>query len=98
MPLKVLPIFSLAVADLLLALLWIIGGALWLRGIEDRKFCFAVSLFTVVSGSWYRGVADWMILSHKILVCMSVNLTVVYASVSYSIIKKTDLSGLLVGT
>ena len=28
---------------------------------------------------------------------MSVNLTVVYASVSYSVIKKTDLSGLLVG-
>ena len=28
--------------------------------------------------------------------CVSVNLTVVYASVSYSIIKKTDLSGLLV--
>lgn len=30
--------------------------------------------------------------------CVSVNLTVVYASVSYSIIKKIDLSGLLVGT
>jgi hypothetical protein len=74
---KVLPIFSLAVADLGLALLWIIGGALWLRGVENRQFCFIVSLLTVT------------------LVCVSVNLTVVYASVSYSIIKKTDLSGLL---
>jgi hypothetical protein len=74
---QVLPIFSLAVADLGLALLWIIGGALWLRGVENRQFCFIVSLLTVV------------------LVCVSVNLTVVYASVSYSIIKKTDLSGLL---
>ncbi|CAI8054987.1 hypothetical protein GBAR_LOCUS30006 [Geodia barretti] len=45
---KVLPIFSLAVADLGLALLWIIGGALWLRGVENRQFCFIVSLLTVV--------------------------------------------------
>lgn len=33
----------------------------------------------------------------QILLCVSVNLTVVYAALSYSIIRKTDISGILVG-
>lgn len=44
------PIFVLSLADLLLAVLWIIGGALWFRSISDRSWCFAVSLLTVVCG------------------------------------------------
>lgn len=47
--LQVHPILSLALVDLVVAILWIIGGGMWLRGIEDRNWCFAISLSTVVS-------------------------------------------------
>ena len=32
----------------------------------------------------------------QILVCVSVNLTVVYAMMTYSVVKKTDVTGILV--
>ena len=57
---QVHPIVSIAAADLCLAVLWIVGGAMWLRGIGDRQWCFAVSLFTVVSS--------------EVCVCFSVSL------------------------
>lgn len=43
------PIFMLSIADLLLSILWMIGGGVWLKGIEERVWCFAISLPTVVS-------------------------------------------------
>lgn len=46
---QVHPIFALSVADLILALLWMVGGTLWLRHAPSRSWCFAVSLPTVVS-------------------------------------------------
>ena len=49
---QVHPIFVLSIADGMLAVLWVMGGALWLRGgvSQNRVGCFAVSLMTVVSG------------------------------------------------
>ena len=56
---QVHPIFVLSIADGMLAVLWVMGGALWLRGgvSQNRVGCFAVSLMTVVSvcvcvGEW----------------------------------------------
>ena len=49
MLLQVHPIFILSVADLLLSLLWVIGGGVWLRKFNDRVWCYAISLPTIVS-------------------------------------------------
>jgi len=46
--LQVHPIFAISVADLMLALLWMVGGTVWLRQAPSRSWCFAVSLPTVV--------------------------------------------------
>ena len=46
---QVHPIFMLSIADLLLSLLWMIGSGVWLRGIEQRVWCYAISLLTIVS-------------------------------------------------
>lgn len=47
---QVHPIFALSVADLMLALLWVVGGTLWLRQTPGmhKTWCFAVSLPTMV--------------------------------------------------
>ncbi len=45
------PIFMLSIADCLLSLTWIVGGALWLLGgvrYSERVACFTVTLCTVV--------------------------------------------------
>lgn len=46
---QVHPIFAISVADLMLALLWMVGGTVWLRRAPSRSWCFAISLPTVVS-------------------------------------------------
>ena len=46
---QVHPIFVLSLADLLLALLWVVGAILWFRGAPTKEWCFAASLPTVVS-------------------------------------------------
>ena len=48
---KVHPLFVLSIADLLLSLLWGVGGLLWLVRSEDLKrgWCMFVSLTTIVS-------------------------------------------------
>ena len=45
---QVHPIFALAVTDLLLSIMWIIGGIAWLRRLEKRVLCFVISVPTVV--------------------------------------------------
>ena len=46
---QVHPIFVLSIADCMLAVLWVVGGALWLTGVShNRVWCFAVTLLTVV--------------------------------------------------
>jgi len=49
-------IFMLSIADLLLAVMWVVGGAMWMSGGIDhtnhnRVGCFTVLLMTVVSAS-----------------------------------------------
>ena len=58
---QVHPIFVLSIADGMLAVLWVVGGALWLKGgvSQSRVGCFAVSLMTVVSMCGWVGVG-WM--------------------------------------
>ena len=97
------PIFILSLADLLLAMLWIVGGALWFRSAPDRSWCFAVSLLTVVCGPASLREYCWVQCSHvlgvcvlQILVCVTVNLTVVYAALMYSTLKKIYVFGMLV--
>ena len=48
---QVHPIFVLSIADLMLAMLWLLGGGLWLRRDVNmsRVWCFSASLMTVVS-------------------------------------------------
>ena len=46
---QVHPIFVLSIADLLLSVLWLLGGGAWLGGFKQRNWCYALSLFTVVS-------------------------------------------------
>ena len=48
---QVFPIFIISIADCLLALTWVVGGIIWLAGIdaiEHREWCFLPSLLTVV--------------------------------------------------
>ena len=46
---QVHPIFVLSIADCMLAVLWVVGGALWLMGVSHNQvWCFAVTLLTVV--------------------------------------------------
>jgi len=46
---KVHPIFVLSIADCILALLWVVGGTLWFRGVSHgRVWCFVVTLMTVI--------------------------------------------------
>ena len=47
--LQVHPIFMLSVADLLLSILWTLGGGAWLRRLGDRVWCYAISLPTIAS-------------------------------------------------
>ena len=67
---QVHPIFMLSIADLLLAVMWVVGGAVWLSGgLEgdhyNRVGCFSILLITIVS--WYElmvllGVIDWFLI------------------------------------
>lgn len=80
---KVHPIFILSIADTMLALLYIIGGIVWLRqesAITSRVWCFAAYLPTII------------------LQCVTVNLTVLYALLAYSGVKKRHTGNLLVQT
>ena len=45
---QVFPIFIISIADFLLALTWVVGGALWFTRISQRVWCFLPSLLTVV--------------------------------------------------
>ena len=50
-PTQVHPIFVLSVADAMLALLYILGGIVWLRreaNVSSRVWCFSAALPTVV--------------------------------------------------
>lgn len=42
------PIFVISVADCILGISWVIGGAFWLGKIEDRSWCYFPSLLNVV--------------------------------------------------
>ena len=54
----------LSIADCLLAILWIVGGAMWLQGSTsnvnaERVGCFTVLLMTVVSlQAWLFAIID----------------------------------------
>lgn len=59
---QVHPIFVLSIADLMLAMLWLLGGGLWLwRDVNmSRVWCFSASLMTVVSSHCiYTYVVLW---------------------------------------
>lgn len=76
---KIHTIFVLAIADLLLAVMWVVGGGVWLSGginhaDHTRVGCFTILLVTVI------------------LECVTVNLTCVYALLTYSSIKRKDFS------
>lgn len=45
---QVHPIFALAVTDVLLSIMWIIGGSIWLRKLDSRVLCFVISGPTIV--------------------------------------------------
>jgi len=45
---KIHPIFMLSIADCMVAALWVVGSIFWFSGIEDRRWCFAPSLLTVI--------------------------------------------------
>jgi hypothetical protein len=80
---KVHPIFVLSVADAMLALLYILGGIVWLRreaNVSSRVWCFSAALPTVI------------------LQCVTVNLTVLYALLAYSGVKHTHIGNLLEGS
>jgi len=49
-PLQVHPIFVLSLADCMLAVLWVVGGTLWLRRTPymSRVGCYSTSLLTIV--------------------------------------------------
>eukprot|EP00731_Ephydatia_muelleri_P022542 Em0015g125a len=44
---NVTPIFMLCIADLLLALTWLVGGVLWLRSVNS-SWCFVASLLNII--------------------------------------------------
>ena len=55
----------ISIADFLLAVLWVGGSLVWLRGtFAHRGWCFAASLPTVVG---YKGMYAYMFTVHTIL-------------------------------
>lgn len=75
---KVHAIFMLSIADLVLAIMWVVGGSVWMSGGLDKDHsrvgCFTMQLMTVI------------------LECVTINLTCVYALLTYSTIKRKDFS------
>ena len=57
-PLQVHPIFVLSLADCMLAVLWVVGGILWLRRTPymSRVGCYSTSLLTIVGTPQFSGV------------------------------------------
>ena len=73
---------------------------MWLGDISQRVWCFVPSLLTVVSQvsllyTMLEASAS-VFLSAQILVCVSANLTLVYALLSYSNVKHKDFNRILV--
>lgn len=89
--LQVHPIFVISVADCFLGISWVLGGAFWIDRIEDRSWCYLSSLLNVVPPFPFS-LSSLSSSFLQILQCVSVNLTVVYALLAYSIIRKQDLS------
>ncbi len=94
----------------MLALLWVIGGVLWLTSVTNHLvWCFMATLMTVVSG-WecvcVWGVWRWCVFSEvcnviyqspvQILECVTINLTFVYALHAYAHITHLNLSSIIV--
>ena len=54
LPLQIHPIFVLSLVDCMLAVLYIIGGLLWLRRfkVSGQAWCYFISLLTIVGIVW----------------------------------------------
>lgn len=80
--------------------MWIIGGIAWLRQLEKRIWCFAISAPTVVRTDLVACVHDCVMCIGfeftQILECITINLTLVYALHAYSGIKNKNPETLLV--
>ena len=96
---KIHPIFVISVADCVLGLSWLLGGAMWFGRIQHRSWCYLPSLLTVVRITQPHTHAHTHTRTHaQIMVCVCVNLTVVYALVAYSDLKKREISDVLVSS
>ena len=89
-------------ADCVLGVSWVLGGAFWFVRIEHRSWCYLPSLLTVVgvplslSSSTLPRLVLSPILYLQIVQCVTVVLTVTYAVVAYRVLKRQELSDMLV--